>query len=108
MRNVSQGAVVRIKGNFLNPAGAAADPTTVTFKVESEAGDIDDTWVYGVGANIVKVSTGVYYLLQDTSDQSGVYSWSVVGTGTVAGAQQGQFYVEPMAPDDDSSSCSDT
>ncbi len=108
MRNVSQGAVVRIKGNFLNTAGAAADPTTVTFKVESEAGNIDDTYVYGVTPNIVKLSTGVFYLLVDTSDQSGVYNWSIVGTGAAVGAQQGQFYVEPMSPDDESSSCDDS
>jgi hypothetical protein len=107
MRNVSQGAVLRIRGTFRNAAGALTDPTVVTFYIKSEDGDIEDTYVYGVGANVIKSSTGIFYLLQDTSDQSGVYNWRIVGTGAAVGALQGEFYVVPMAPDDESSSCED-
>lgn len=108
MRSVSQGAVVRIQGTFRNAAGALADPTAVTFYVQSEAGDIDDTLIYGVSPNIVKSATGIYYFLQDTSDQSGIYNWRIVGMGAAVGALQGEFYVVPMAPDDESSSCDDS
>jgi hypothetical protein len=107
MRNVSQGAVVRIKGTFRDATGALADPTVVTFRVESADGSINDTYVYGIGVNIVRDSVGAYHFDQDTSDQSGVYNWSIIGTGIAVGTQQGEFYVTPMSPDDESSSCED-
>lgn len=104
MKNVVQGAVVRITGTFKSFAGALADPTVVMFMVRSESDDVFDSYIYGeVGSPIVKSSTGVYYFDQDTSDEPGLYSWRIVGTGTAPGSRQGKFFVEPMDPDDESS-----
>jgi hypothetical protein len=107
MRNVAQGAVFRIIGTFKDVNGSLADPTTVTLRVASEADPtIDDTYTYGATASIVRSSIGVYYFEQDTSDMSGIYDWHMVGSGAVVGTKQGQVYVVPMNPDDESSDCS--
>lgn len=66
---------------FRNAAGAVYDPTTVTFKYKKPDGTVT-TYTYGVGASIVKTSTGIYYIVIIT-DQAGVFNnrWLGVSTG---------------------------
>lgn len=111
MKNFTQGQKVRIKATFKSFAGAPDDPTTVKLFIQTEAdgewtmyeydGTSDSSSDYD---GIERLSTGVYYLDVDTLPQSGVYKWRFYGAGPNANSKQGQFYVEPMDPDDSESS----
>lgn len=80
------GDVVRLTGTFTTSAGAAVDPTTVTFKLKTPAG-LTTTYVYGTDAAIVKTGTGVYYVDWLTTMQ-GVHH--VRWAGTVANIAAGE------------------
>lgn len=115
MKNFTQGQKVRIKGTFKNFAGSLIDPTFVRFFIQREGDGEWDEFEYGdsdsessfssdSSSEIVRVSVGIYYLDVDTSPESGVWNWRIVSSGPYANAKQGQFYVEPMQPDDSESS----
>lgn len=93
MRNIVQGQTVRITATFHDFNGNLVDPTTVNFFIQREA-DINWTEI----ASISPDSTGVYHTDVDTSTQSGVYAWRVIGTGTTEAANQGKFMVVPRFP----------
>lgn len=80
----------RLTATFTNLAGAATDPTTVTFKVKVPDGTIT-TYIYGTHAELAKSATGVYYVDYSIT-QAGRYSYRFEGTGTVATAENGEFY----------------
>lgn len=79
---------------FATLAGTATDPTVVTLTVEKPDGS---QLVYGypsAGADgtLTKESTGRFYR-DVTLDQSGMWSYRLVGTGAVVAAAEGQLHV---------------
>lgn len=87
------GDLVRISAEFRNEAGALTDPTTVTFSFKMPSGT-ETTYTYGTDAQVGRTSAGLFYAdLQ--ADESGVWVWRFKGTGAVAQADEGQFYVQP-------------
>lgn len=110
MKQFDQGQTVRLLTAFKNFDGVPTDPSAVRFYIQRDA---DSEWaVYEYDAiddsssdssfsdGPVRVSEGVFYLDVDTTAQSGVWKWRVVGTGAAPSAKQGSFYITPMDPDD--------
>ena len=81
----------RLKATFTDIDGAAADTTTVTFKITAPDGTTT-TYVFGTDAEAVKESTGVYYV-DWTITQSGEHRWKWTGTGNAAAAGESSFDV---------------
>ena len=71
--------------------GSATDPTTVVAKVMAPDGTVT-TYAYGTDAELVKNTTGVYYV-DITGDQDGPWNYRFVGTGTCVAASEGTFYI---------------
>ncbi len=76
-----QGQIVRITANFKNEAGTLADPTSVYFRYKALNATTEHQ--YGVGVQITKASTGIYYIELDTTAYFGElsYRWYSTGTG---------------------------
>lgn len=85
------GDVVRLTGTFTDSNGTAADPTTVTLEVKDPSGN-EATYTYAL-SQITKSSTGIYYK-DVTTDEGGTWYYRWLGSGTVASADEGYFYVE--------------
>jgi hypothetical protein len=81
-----QGAKVRLWGEFRDGDEAFADPTNVFVSIRYPGGTKVKTYQYGVGADVVKDSTGNYYIELDTTSYPGTvyYSWTSTGTGQAA------------------------
>lgn len=73
--------------------GSDADPTTVSVVVRRPDG-IRQTYVYGVGADVVKDSTG-HYRLNYTPTLAGNHWHYWVSTGAAAAAGELMFVVSP-------------
>lgn len=73
----------------------ATDPTTVTFDLIKPDGTTVQ-YVYGTDIELVKDSTGVYYVLY-TIDMESVsgrpFRWRMVGTGTCPAAYRAEIIV---------------
>lgn len=83
------GTLVRVTGTFTDSGGSAVDPTTVTFKYRTPEG-VTTTYVYTTDAELVKSSTGVYYV--DVSvTSSGVWWHEFSSTGTGQAASEAYF-----------------
>ena len=91
MASYDLGDVVRQTGTFTNSAGAAADPTGVTFSYTDPNGTTTSL-VYLTDAALVKDSTGVYHV-DITASIEGIYRWRWLSTGTGAASTEGQFSV---------------
>lgn len=78
----------RLKATF-TVDDVVTDPTTVTFKLKDPDGLIT-TYVYGVNAEVVKVSTGIYYI-DVTVSKALTWFYRIVGTGAVIAATEGTF-----------------
>lgn len=87
------GDVVRVTGTFTDASDDPADPSGVQLAYEGPTGTAT-TLTYGVDAEVVKASTGSYYV-EITPDACGDWHYRWTGTGTGAGAQEGQFVVRP-------------
>lgn len=85
------GSVQRLSINLQTTASVDTDPTTLTFKLLSPSG-VTTTYVYGTDAQVVKTSTGDYYV-DVIPDVAGRWHYRWVSTGTAAGAQEGNFVV---------------
>lgn len=70
----------RLAINFQDDDGNDIDPTGLTFKLMSPTGTLT-TYVYGTDAEVVKLSTGDYYV-DVTPDESGRWRWRWVSTGS--------------------------
>lgn len=87
------GETVRISVAITNAVGAAADPTGLTIKIRNPAGTIT-TYTYGTDAQLVKLSTGNYYVdwsIPLAAASEGAWSYRFDGTGTNACASEGTF-----------------
>lgn len=90
MNAYTLGTQVRLSATF-TVSGTATDPTAVTFKIREPDATVT-TYVYGTDAELVKSSTGVYYVDYTTAAE-GIHAWRMVGTGTVIAAEEQQFTV---------------
>ncbi len=92
MSDINTGDVVRVSTTpgFKNALGALTDPTTVRllWRVYSN-GDLT-TWVYGVDAEIVRDSIGLFHA-DIPITEAGTHSFRWEGDGTVTAAEEGQF-----------------
>lgn len=87
------GDVVRVTETF-TVNGTPTDPSTLTVKVKIPAGTIT-TYVYGVDAQVVRSSAGVFYV-DVTPATPGTYAVRFHGTGAAApGADEQTFTVDP-------------
>jgi hypothetical protein len=93
-----RGDVVRTTATFTNTAGTAADPTAVVARVRTPNSPPTTftTYTYGVGADIVKTATGVYYL-DVTCSLGGTYYVRWEGTGAVVQAEEDTWDVDQGA-----------
>lgn len=91
---IHPGELVRLTASFTNPAGAAADPTTVVLRVK--AGDQAEETVTNT-----KDSTGAYhgdYSVPWAGPAFRVlYRWE--GTGAIVAALEGEFEVRTRWPE---------
>lgn len=73
---------VRVDVTFLDSAGAAVDPTTVTFKTCSPNGQ-KASYVYDTDAEVGRSGVGTYYA-DIVPDKAGRWyiRWETTGTGT--------------------------
>ncbi len=77
------GTAVRVAINFTNDDDTDTDPTGVTFVLRNPSGT-ETTYVYGTDDEVVKESTGDYYV-DVTPDRGGrwFYKWVSSGAGQV-------------------------
>lgn len=92
MANYDKGDLVRITGTFTDSAGDATDPAAVYFKFTTPAG-ATTSYQYGVDAEIVKSSTGIYYVDVD-ANASGTWYYRYYSTGTGQAAEEGAFTID--------------
>ena len=91
MNQYSKGDLVRCSAAFATSAGAATDPTVVRFQVRNPAG-ATTAYVYGTDAQLVRSSTGSFYVDVDAS-QVGTWHYRFYSTGTGQAADEGSFRV---------------
>lgn len=92
MNQYSKGDLVRCSASFATSAGAATDPTAVLAQVRNPAGTTT-TYTYGTDAELVKVSTGNYYV-DVNANQVGTWHYRFYSTGTGQAADEGSFKVK--------------
>jgi len=80
---------------FTNITGTVTDPTEVKFGYTVNGGS-PTTFTYGVGAQVVRDSTGTYHIDIDTTGLSGTWTYSWVGYGGVQTRSEGQLIVSPQ------------
>jgi len=91
MNQYQRGDLVRTTATYTNTGGTATDPTTVTATITTPAG-VATAYVYGTDSEVVKGTTGVYYV-DVTCDLAGLWVARWVGTGAVAQADFETWYV---------------
>lgn len=82
------GTVVELVAEFTNVAGNPADPTTVTFLVRRPDGTVTEVTNAKDGAIVGR------YIGTVDADQSSIWTWKAVGTGTVAVVREKSFLVD--------------
>lgn len=93
-----QGQLVRVTGVFETSAGVATDPTTVKVTVVRPDGQ-RQTYTYVTDAQVIKASTGNYYIdLTASVPGTWVYWWHSEGTGVAA--DEKTFVVDAAAAAD--------
>ena len=80
---------------FTNISGTVTDPTEVKFGYTVNGGP-PTTFTYGVGAQVVRDSTGTYHIDIDTTGLSGTWTYTWVGYGGVQTRAEGQLIVSPQ------------
>lgn len=86
------GQSVTVSAAFTHPVtDAPLDPTTLTLVVESPSG-VETTYVYGVDLIIVRDSEGLFHADLLPGEQ-GKWVYRFVGTGSAAGANEGEFLI---------------
>lgn len=85
------GDLVRVTTTFTTAAGVAVDPTAVLLAVKNPAGKTT-TYTFGVGTEIVKSATGIYYM-DVNANAAGWWFYRWYSTGTGQAAAQNAFRV---------------
>ena len=89
-----EGQIVTVQGTYKTVAGVLSDPTTVLLTVVTPDRN-SVTYQYGVGAQIVKTSTGIYTSDLDTTNKRGLWIYTWWSTGNIqADSGEQEFYVE--------------
>jgi hypothetical protein len=97
MNSYDIGDVIRLRANFQDSSPADVDPSQVKCSVQSPWG-VTSVYVYGTDAELIKTSTGDYYL--DTApNKHGVWKYRWEGLLTNRAAEEGQFFVRDSAFD---------
>ncbi len=91
------GTRVELLATFTDINGDPIDPVTVTFKYIDPATGAIVTLVFGVDAEVIQVSTGVYKVDLDPVSE-GMWVWRSEGTDTpqVAGARTFKVLQSPF------------
>ena len=84
------GDLRRLQATFKNSAGAAADPTAITFFMREPDGVLT-TYVYLTNAQLVKSATGIYYV-DWTFAKAGRHGMRWEGTGALVSSEQSDFW----------------
>lgn len=87
-----KGDLVRCTGTFTDSDGDAQDPTAVYFQVMTPANETT-TYTYGEDDEVVKASTGIYYVDVDANAE-GKWRYRFYSTGTGQAAEEELFWVE--------------
>jgi len=88
------GDLVRLSATFTDTAGALTDPTATTFSIKVPSGTVT-TYTYGVTADIVRDSLGLFHV--DYSPLAeGIHYYRFVGTGACQTADEAPFYIRPL------------
>lgn len=90
-----QGGLLRLTATFKNVKRYAADPDTVTLRVENPAGTVT-SYTYAA-EDLVKDGVGIYYYDLDL-DTPGQWFYRFEGTGDCQAAAQGGFTVTAERP----------
>lgn len=85
------GDLVRCTGTFTDQSGTALDPTAVYFSFKNPS-EVTTTYQYGVDVQLVKSSTGIYYVDINANDV-GIWYYRFFSTGTGQTANEGLFTV---------------
>lgn len=86
------GDLVRVTGTFSDPDDdTVMDPAVVKLSVKDPSENVE-TFVYGTDVEVVKSSTGVYYLDID-ADEAGTWYYRWWSTGTGQAAEENSFEV---------------
>jgi hypothetical protein len=95
--NVYQkGDTVRVSAAFRNTAGDLADPAVVTFWFTTPS-EITTDYVYGVDAELVKDSAGMYHV-DILANQAYRWKYQFHGSGNnIEMVEKDEFDVEPSA-----------
>lgn len=94
MTRYPEGQIVTVQGIFRSVLGVLTDPSVVKLTVKTPD-EVEATYEYLVGAQIVKVSTGIYTSDLDTTSKRGlwIYTWWSTGANQADSGEQ-EFYVE--------------
>jgi hypothetical protein len=91
MRKFTYNDGIRVQATLKDmDTGALVDPTTVKFDFKNKSGIT--SYVYGVDAELVRASEGVYYVLLQLN-KTGNWGWRLYGTNPVF-ALEGEFLVK--------------
>ena len=88
------GDLVRLSATFTNTAGAVTDPTATTCSIRVPSGTVT-THTYGVSADLVRDSTGLFHLDYSPTVE-GIHNYRFVGTGACQTAEEKPFYIRPL------------
>lgn len=93
------GDIVRLRASrFVNAAGTTADPTSVRLRWRMYNIPTWTEWVYGVDAEIIKVSSGIYQAdVPLTVAGRLLFNWN--GTGAVTAAEGSSLLVHALPGD---------
>ncbi len=89
LTNYIVGDAPRLTGTFKNSAGSASDPSGIVFKIREPDGALT-TYTYGTDAELVRSSTGVYYVDWPVA-KVGAHYFEFGGTGSVVAVQDAVF-----------------
>ena len=91
MNSYPVGTAVKCQMTFYSDEAQTtpADPTAITFRVKAPSGTITE-YVYATDAELVKASTGVYYVLV-TPTTDDIWTYAFEGTGAVVETKEKQF-----------------
>lgn len=92
MNEYRQGTDVICEAKFRGPNKTLVDPASVTFKVKDPSNNVE-VFVFGADAEVIKLSTGVYYMAVD-ADEDGDWAYGGYGTGPKS-ADEDVFRVLP-------------
>jgi len=85
------GDQIRCTGTVTNTAGSVVDPSALTFRYKRPSGSVT-IYTYGTDAELVRDSTGVYYV-DITTTEKGTWSYRFASTSGAVAAGEGEFIV---------------